>query len=119
VLGPQQRTGRPLVAVRLMATAQTKYHILDYKYVSDILEKRGPHREGHLDAARAQAQAGKLLIAGAAGDPVDGGLFVFQNTTKEDIEAFVKADPYVKADLVSSWDIRPFNAVVGSVLSPS
>lgn len=30
-----------------------------------------------------QAQAGKLLIAGAAGDPVDGGLFVFQNTTKE------------------------------------
>lgn len=38
----------------IQASAQSKYYILDYKYVSDILEKRGPHREAHLDAVRAQ-----------------------------------------------------------------
>jgi hypothetical protein len=30
-----------------------------------------------------QAEEGKLILAGAAGDPVDGALFVFKNTPKE------------------------------------
>ena len=34
------------------ASAAPSYHVLQYKYVPDILEKRGPHREAHLGAAR-------------------------------------------------------------------
>ena len=30
-----------------------------------------------------QAEAGKLLIAGASGDPVHGGMFIFKNASKE------------------------------------
>ena len=37
----------------LQAAGQApKYHILQYKYVPDILEKREPHRKGHLDAIK-------------------------------------------------------------------
>ena len=39
--------------VAMQATGQPpKYHILQYKYVPDILEKREPHRKGHLDAIK-------------------------------------------------------------------
>lgn len=100
-----------------MASQSSQYHVLNYKYVPDILEKRGPHRDAHLGAARKQDEAGKLLIAGAAGDPVDGAVFVFKNTSKEDIEEFVQTDPYMKAGLISSWSLQPFNAVAGSEVS--
>lgn len=30
-----------------------------------------------------QGKAGKLVIAGAAGDPVSGGLLIWQDTSKE------------------------------------
>ena len=36
----------------------------------------------------AQADAGKMLIAGAAGDPVDSGLFIWQDVSKQ-VKCFV------------------------------
>ncbi|KAK9815872.1 hypothetical protein WJX72_011037 [[Myrmecia] bisecta] len=104
------------VAVRAMAAAgtpQTSFHILHYEYVSDILEKRGPHREAHLAAARKQAESGKIFLAGAVADPVDSAIFVWKDATKDEIAAFVKDDPYVKAGLVPKWSIRPYMVVVG------
>ncbi|KAL0037702.1 hypothetical protein WJX77_008562 [Trebouxia sp. C0004] len=83
------------------------------------MEKRGPHRDAHLGAAKKKEEAGKLLIAGASGDPVNGALFVFKNASKEEIEEFVKTDPYTKAGLISCWDLQPFNAVVGTEISNS
>ena len=37
----------------------TVLRVLLYTYVPDSLEKRGPHRAGHLAAAKAQEDAGK------------------------------------------------------------
>jgi uncharacterized protein YciI len=31
----------------------------------------------------------------------------------QDVEAFVKADPYVSAGLVTDWSIRPYMVVAG------
>jgi uncharacterized protein YciI len=55
-----------------------------------------------------------LLAAGAAGDPVEGAVFIFKNISKDDIEAFVKADPYVQNGLVPNYSIKPYAVVVGS-----
>lgn len=63
--------------------AAATYKILQYDYVPDILEKRGPFREGHLAAARRLQEQGKCVIAGAFGDPVAGGMFVFMNMSDE------------------------------------
>lgn len=110
------RSRVPIVA---MAAQSSKYYSLHYQYVPDILEKRGPHREGHLAAARKQTEAGKLLIAGAVGDPVDGGLFIFKDVTKQEVEEFVKNDVYVTEKLVNGWTIQPFNAVAGTEVTKS
>ncbi|WIA13937.1 hypothetical protein OEZ85_002507 [Tetradesmus obliquus] len=96
------------------AAAGPKYYILNYKYVPDIVERRGPYREAHLAGANKKLEAGQLVMAGAAGDPVEGAVFIFKNITKDDIEAFVKADPYVQNGLVPDYSIKPYAVVVGS-----
>ena len=81
--------------------------LLTYTYVPDVLERRGPFREAHLAGAAAQVAAGKMLIAGAFTDPTDGAAFVFTpQATKASVAAFVAADPYVVAGLVTSHSIR-------------
>lgn len=56
-----------------------------------------------------------MLMAGAHDNPVDGAVFVWApSATKEEIEAFVKADPYVKNGLVTSWSIREWNVVASA-----
>lgn len=102
------------MATQAGAPAGPKYYILNYKYVSDILEKRGPHREAHLGAANKQLNAGKIVMAGAAGDPVEGAVFIWKNVTKNEIEEFVKSDPYVLNGLVPEYNIKPYAVVVGS-----
>ena len=78
--------------------------MLQYSYVPDILEKRGPYRNDHLEGAKkmvgsdsarveaepaldaalwVQASENKLVMAGALTDPIDGALFIFRNTSKE------------------------------------
>lgn len=58
-----------LTSVACMASAAAapqgpKYFILNYTYVPDILERRGPYREQHLAGAKQQLEAGKLVMAG-------------------------------------------------------
>jgi hypothetical protein len=84
------------------------HHILFYDYVPDVVERRGPHREAHLERIRA---ADAIVMAGALGDPVNGAAIVFQGAEVADIEAFVAADPYVVAGLVRSWRIEPWTLV--------
>jgi hypothetical protein len=92
-------------------TPDEQHRILFYEYVEDIVELRGPHREAHLGHVRSRRDAGDLLMAGALGDPPHGAAFVFRGADPASIEAFVESDPYVQAELVSSWRIEPWNVV--------
>ena len=75
--------------------------------MADILERRGPYRDAHLAGARKQVEAGKMLFAGAFLDPTDGAAFIFTaKATRADVEAFVAADPYVTAGLVTEHSCR-------------
>lgn len=89
------------------------YSLLQYDYVPDIVERRGPHREAHLALAREMHEQGVLLLAGALVEPVDGAVFVFTTDERSVVEDFVTKDPYVREGLVASWRIRPWNVVVG------
>lgn len=89
------------------------HHVLTYEYVDDILEKRGPHREAHLAHAAAARDTGQLRFLGALGDPVHGALGVFApGVTAEQVAAFVTADPYVGAGLVTAHRIEAWNVAV-------
>jgi uncharacterized protein len=87
------------------------HHLLVYDYVDDMLERRGPHREAHLANIRAEREAGRVVMAGALGDPPRGGAMVFKGVAPEHIEAFVQADPYVVGGLVTSWRVERWNLV--------
>jgi uncharacterized protein len=88
------------------------HHILFYEYVKDMLERRGPYRDAHLARIGAERDAGRIVIAGALGDPPTGAAIVFgDGVAVGDIEAFAAADPYVEAGLVTARRIEPWALV--------
>jgi uncharacterized protein len=93
-------------------TAPGLHHVLFYDYVPDIAERRGPHRDAHLALARRWKDEGRLVMAGALGDPPHGAAFVFRLEDAAAVEDFVAADPYVAAELVTAWRVEPWKVAV-------
>jgi uncharacterized protein len=91
--------------------ADEPHLLLLYEYVDDMVDRRGPHREAHLQRIRAEREAGRIVMAGALGEPPSGGAIVWRGVTAEQVEQFVLADPYVEAELVTSWRLRRWNLV--------
>lgn len=87
--------------------------LLTYDYVDDITTRRAPFREAHLGLLGDLHHRGALLMAGAVGDPVEGALLVFTAEGQTVVEEFVAQDPYVSQGLVTRWQVRPWNVVVG------
>jgi uncharacterized protein len=84
-------------------------------YVPDAVNRRAPYREAHLANARRLQEAGHLLAAGAFADPIDAALLVFRADSREQVEAWIAADPYVRAGLWPSITIREWTVVVGTL----
>jgi uncharacterized protein len=89
------------------------HYLLLYDYVPDIVERRGPHRAAHIAHARAAADRGDLILAGALANPLDGGVLLFRADSPAAAEAFAEVDPYVVNGLVSRWRVREWTTVVG------
>jgi uncharacterized protein len=90
------------------------HYLLSYEIVPDYVERRAAHRDEHLALARAAVTRGELVLGGAAGEPIDGAVLLFQGESPATAEAFAVADPYVKNGLVTSWRVRPWATVVGA-----
>jgi uncharacterized protein len=88
-----------------------EHHILFYDYVDDVAERRGPYREAHLERIRLGRESGRIVMAGALGDPPHGAAFVFRDVAPELIAGFVREDPYVQAGLVTDWRVERWNLV--------
>lgn len=90
------------------------YYALFYHVVNDYITRRAQYREEHLKLALEANRNGELVIAGAFSDPPDGALLVFKTADKSTVEEFVSKDPYVKNGLVTHWEIRDWNVVIGN-----
>ena len=90
------------------------YYLLHYNYIPDIVEKREPHRPGHLELLRAYEERGELILAGPVGDPFTGAAFTFKVDSVSVIEDFVRQDPYVQNGLVPAHRIEPWTVVIGA-----
>lgn len=88
------------------------YLLLFYDYVADVLERRGPYRDAHLDHARAAKERGLLVNVGAVGQPPTGAVFVFTDVAFDLVEAYADADPYTAAGLVTARRVEPWTVVV-------
>jgi uncharacterized protein YciI len=90
------------------------YFALMYEVVEDYVARRQPLREEHLGLVRAAHARGEVVMAGALGDPADGALLIFRGESPAAAENFAVQDPYVINGLVTRWQIRPWNVVVGA-----
>ena len=90
------------------------YWLLLYDVVDDYVERRAAWRDDHLGLARAAAERGELVLAGALADPVDGAVLAFRTDDPSVIEDLVANDPYVREGLVTSWRIRRWSVVIPS-----
>src|SRR4051812_50164838 len=83
------------------------FFALTYDVVPNFAERRMPFREAHLRLIRDAHERGLLLFAGALGDPPNGALLVFRADGPTAVEDFVRADPYVREGLTTSWQGPP------------
>jgi len=83
-------------------------HLLIYSYVEEMADRRTPHRDVHLAHVAAGREAGHITSAGAF-EPPTGAALVFSGVERSDIEAFVSADPYNAAGLITDWRIERWN----------
>lgn len=92
----------------------TKHFLLFYEYVADYMDRRAAHRPAHFEHARAAHARRELFLAGActdAGGPI--GVLCFECPDRETVEAFARADPYVKNGVVAAWRVREWTTVLG------
>ena len=89
------------------------HFLLMYETAPDYLQRRAEFRSAHLALAWQAAERGELLLAGAVGEPADSALLLFRCDSADIPAAFAKADPYVLNGLVSRWQVKPWQTVVG------
>jgi len=89
------------------------HYLLIYDVVDDYVTRRVPLRGAHIGHARASADRGELVLAGAFANPPDGAVLLFKGDSPAAAEAFAKSDPYVLNGLVKSWRVREWVTVVG------
>jgi uncharacterized protein YciI len=89
------------------------HFLLLYQFVPDYLQRRPLHRAEHLRLAWEAHDRGELILAGALAEPTDAAVLLFEGETDGAARAFVAADPYVRAGLVTNWSVRPWTTVVG------
>jgi uncharacterized protein len=92
--------------------APDRLHLLVYDYVEDVLERRVPYRDGHLEVAAAWRADGRLVMGGAIGSPPHGGVLVFRVDDAAAVEAFAREDPYVQNGVVTNYRVEPWTVVV-------
>ncbi len=86
-----------------------RHLVLTYDYVEDIIERRAPLRAAHLGLIEQAKAAGRLVMAGAVGDPPHSGMLVFRDGGEP--EAFAREDPYVTSGIVTAWRVEPWMVV--------
>jgi uncharacterized protein YciI len=85
------------------------------RYIDNVVELRAPHRPKHLEYLENLHGQGKVLMAGAWADPVDGALFVYRADSREEVEQLIANDPYNRAGLFVEVTIREWNVVIGAI----
>ncbi|MBN7821299.1 YciI-like protein [Bowmanella yangjiangensis] len=92
------------------------HYLLIYTVAEDYLARRPMYRDAHIQLAKAASARGELLAGGALSAPTDQAVLLFKAESAETVEDFARQDPYVRSGLVTSWQVRPWNIVIGAGL---
>ena len=81
--------------------------IIQYTHDASLIAKTRPAHREYLDDLIAQ---GRLVISGPFVDD-SGGLLVYEGESAEDVDRWIREDPFGKSGVFVSWEIRPWNVV--------
>ena len=82
----------------------TKY-VMWGSYCEDVLEKRAPYRQDHLDGLAAQKESGVLITIGPTKDLTK--VFAIYDADSEDtVRQLVENDPYWKNGIWTEYEVR-------------
>lgn len=93
----------------------SKLFTLHYFFVSNMPEKRQPHRASHLAYLTNLHNEGKLVAGGAYMPACEEGLLIYRAEKKEEVEAFARADPYFLNDLVTDFKVNEWFVPIGKL----
>lgn len=82
----------------------TKY-VMWGSYCENVMEKRAPHRQAHLDGLAQQKESGVLVTLGPTQDAtmVFG---IYEAPDEATVKALVEGDPYWKNGIWTDYQIR-------------
>ena len=74
-------------------------------YCEDVLEKRAPYRQAHLDGLAEQKQSGILITIGPTKDVTKVfGIYEVQSEAK--VRQLVEADPYWQNGIWTEYEVK-------------
>jgi uncharacterized protein YciI len=87
----------------------TKY-IMFGSYCEDVLEKRTPYRQEHLDGLTAQKNSGVLVTIGPTKD-LTKVFAIYEAEDESAVKKLVEGDPYWKNGIWTEYEIKEWNQV--------
>lgn len=88
-----------------------------HEVATDHLQRRTAHRAARLARARAAADRGEPVPGGAAGDPPDSAVLLFDAAADGPARRFAECAPCVLEGVVAGWTVKPWTTVVGATAS--
>jgi uncharacterized protein len=82
----------------------TKY-VMWGSYCEDVLEKRAPYRQAHLDGLASQKAAGILVTIGPTKD-LTKVFGIYEADSEEKVRQLVEADPYWQNGIWTEYEVR-------------
>ncbi len=79
-------------------------------YCEDVLEKRSPYRQAHLDGLAKQKEAGVLITVGPTAD-VTKVFAIYQAEDEASVRQLVEADPYWQNGIWTEYHIYEWTQV--------
>jgi hypothetical protein len=75
------------------------------RYCENVLEKRAPHRQAHLDGLTQQKQAGTLITIGPTQD-LTQVFGLYDAETEAQVRQLVEADPYWQNGIWTEYEVK-------------
>lgn len=85
-----------------------------HEVATDHLRRRAAHRAIHLAHAQAAVDQGKRVPVGAAGNPPDAAVLLFQAAADGPARRFAECAPCVLEGVVTGCTVKPWTTVAGA-----
>lgn len=80
-------------------------YIMWGSYCEDVLDKRSPYRQAHLDGLAAQKEAGVLITIGPTKD-ISKVFGIYEAEDEAAVRQLIEADPYWQNGIWTEYDVK-------------